>query len=113
MTKDQIVQKITSRKFLIALAAFIATFGTCLTSQFAGHEWATIVALCCSTAVAFIYIITEGKVDAANTPNTATVPDVLAKLEELLEAFKDSNAGINMNADATVSDDSKPEGSVQ
>lgn len=50
MTLDDLVRKVTSRKFLVALAAFIST-------QFGDYQWAGI-------AVAGIYLVIEGLIDA-------------------------------------------------
>lgn len=71
MTKEDIIRKLTSRKFWIALAGFI----TPLLLAFGASEHTTtqIVAIIMAGADVIVYLFAEGHADAAGAAN-AVIP---------------------------------------
>lgn len=65
MTKEDIVRKLTSRKFWIAVAAFLASAGTGIAGIQSGSEVITTVGIVCSVLSAAIYAAAEAYVDAS------------------------------------------------
>lgn len=59
------MSKFTSRKFLMALAAFLGSLGTSITGIFTGTKCAIIVGNVCMMLSAAIYAGAEAFVDAA------------------------------------------------
>lgn len=68
MSKDDFIRKITSRKFLIAAAAFLAALGAGLS----GVADANVCAICMAVSAA-IYAACEAYVDGAAAKSTQTV----------------------------------------
>lgn len=65
MTKEQLIQKITSRKFLMALAAFLASLGASITGTVSGNTALAAVGTICTMLSAAIYAAMEAYVDAS------------------------------------------------
>ena len=63
MTKEDIIRKLTSRKFWIALAGFITPL--LLAFGVAEHTTTQIVAIIMAGADVIVYLFAEGKADAA------------------------------------------------
>lgn len=57
--------KLTSRKFWMALAAFLGSIGASVAGLGAGNEQIAIVGVSCATLSAAIYAAAEAYVDAA------------------------------------------------
>ena len=68
MTRDDLLQKITSRKFLLAAAAFLAALG----AGMAGVADANVCAVCMAVSAA-IYAACEAYVDGAAAKSCQTV----------------------------------------
>lgn len=62
---DQMKQKLTSRKFWLAVAAFLGSIGTSIAGISTGDETVTTVGTICAVASAAIYAAAEAWVDAA------------------------------------------------
>lgn len=58
-------QKLTSRKFWLAVAAFLGSIGTSIAGISTGDETVTTVGTICAVASAAIYAAAEAWVDAA------------------------------------------------
>lgn len=69
MTKEQILQKVTSRKFLMALAAFLASLGASITGIASGNETLAVIGTICTTVSAALYAAMEAYVDATRIKN--------------------------------------------
>lgn len=65
MTKEDIIRKLTSRKFWLALAAGLASIGTSIAGLTTGDNTITTVGIVCTVASAAIYSAAEAYVDAA------------------------------------------------
>lgn len=65
MTKDDIVRKLTSRKFWLAVAAMLGSIATSIAGIQTGDETITTVGVICSVASAAIYAAAEAYVDAS------------------------------------------------
>lgn len=65
MTKDDIVRKLTSRKFWLALAAGLASIGTSIAGLTSGDDTIATVGIVCTVASAAIYAAAEAYVDAS------------------------------------------------
>ena len=66
MTKDEILGKLTSRKFWLAVAALLASIGTTIAGVTGGSEVLAIVGVACSALSAGIYAFAEAWTDAAS-----------------------------------------------
>ena len=60
------ISKITSRKFIIAVAAFLASLGTEISGISTGNQKLATVGLICTVFSAAIYAASEAYVDAAS-----------------------------------------------
>lgn len=65
MNKEDIVRKLTSRKFWLALAAGLASIGTSIAGLQSGNETVATVGIVCTVASAAIYAAAEAYVDAS------------------------------------------------
>lgn len=64
------IQKITSRKFIIAVAAFLASLGTGISGVSTGNQTLATVGLVCTVMSAAIYAASEAYVDAASVKSS-------------------------------------------
>ena len=64
------IQKVTSRKFIIAVAAFLASLGTGISGVSTGNQTLATVGLVCTVVSAAIYAATEAYVDAASVKSS-------------------------------------------
>lgn len=65
MTKEDIVRKLTSRKFWLAVAALLGSIATSVAGIQTGDEMLTTVGTVCGVASAAIYAAAEAWVDAS------------------------------------------------
>lgn len=65
MDKQDIIRKLTSRKFWLALAAALASIGTSIAGIQTGNETIATIGIVCTVAAAAIYSAAEAYVDAA------------------------------------------------
>ena len=82
MTKEDIIRKLTSRKFWIALAGFITPL--LLAFGVTEHTTTQIVAIIMAGADVIVYLFAEGKADAAGAaaPDAANAADTDATGKE-------------------------------
>lgn len=72
MNKSDIIRKLTSRKFWVALAALVSG----IVAVFCGDKTAQIVGgLILQTAAVIVYVFGEGMVDAAHKPPDQTAQE--------------------------------------
>lgn len=69
MTKEELIQKLCSRKFWMAVAAFLASFGAGLATD---NDVLTAVGAVCAALSAGIYIVVEGNVDKSRVQSETT-----------------------------------------
>lgn len=81
------MQKLTSRKFWMAIAAFLSSIGATLAGFGSGNDTVAIAGVVCAALSAAIYAATEAYVDAAreasqvvNITASTTAKDVVAKV---------------------------------
>lgn len=65
------IEKITSRKFILSLAAFLASIGTSIAGLQTGNQTIAAVGIVCSIISAAMYAATEAYVDAASIKSTS------------------------------------------
>lgn len=68
MNKETIIRKITSRKFLVALVAFVTALLTAFNVPDASVAQITSIIMAFGSLIA--YIFAEGRIDAANANGT-------------------------------------------
>lgn len=66
------ITKISSRKFLLALAAFLASVGTSVAGLSSGNTTIATVGIICTVMSAAIYAGVEAYVDAASIKSSTT-----------------------------------------
>lgn len=64
MNKDDMIRKLTSRKFWLALAAMLASIATSIAGITTADETVTVIGTVCGVASAAIYAAAEAYVDA-------------------------------------------------
>ena len=64
MNKNDILRKLTSRKFWISVAAFLSSIGVSIAGVATENDKIAILGLVCSTLSAAIYAACEAAVDA-------------------------------------------------
>lgn len=65
MTKEDIVRKLTSRKFWLAVAAMLGSVATSIAGIQSGNETIVAIGTICGVASAAIYAAAEAYVDAS------------------------------------------------
>lgn len=65
MTKEDLIRKLTSRKFWLALAAGLASVGASVAGLQSGNDTVATVGIVCTVASAAIYAAAEAYVDAS------------------------------------------------
>ena len=63
--KEDFIRKITSRKFIITVAAFLGSIGTSISGLQTNNEIVATVGIVCGIISAAIYTASEAYVDAA------------------------------------------------
>lgn len=72
MTKEEILQKLTSRKFWMALAAFLASVGGSIAGIATDNTALTTTGLVCTMLSAAIYAAAEAYVDGKSAASEQT-----------------------------------------
>lgn len=65
MTKEQILQKLTSRKFWLCVAAFLGSIATSIAGIATKNDTVTTLGMVCSILSAAIYAAAEAYVDGS------------------------------------------------
>lgn len=65
MTKEDVIRKLTSRKFWIAVAAMLASIATSIAGITTANDTIATIGAVCGVASAAIYAAAEAYVDAA------------------------------------------------
>lgn len=84
MTRDEIITKLTSRRFWICVAAFLGSVATSVAGLAAKNDAVTVLGVVCGTLSAAIYAATEASVDKARAAATTTalVIDATGEVED-------------------------------
>lgn len=72
MSRDDLVRKLTSRKFWVAVAAMLASIATSVAGIHSGSDAVMAIGTVCGVASAAIYAFTEAWVDAARLSGDKT-----------------------------------------
>ena len=68
--------KLTSRKFWISVASFLASVGTAIGGMMTDNEVIAIVGVVCGAVATAIYTVVEGIVDASHKTPSVTGSDL-------------------------------------
>lgn len=68
--------KLTSRKFWISVASFLASVGTAITGMATDNQVLAIVGVVCGAVATAIYTVVEGLVDASHKTSSVTGSDM-------------------------------------
>lgn len=81
MTKEELIQKLTSRKFWLAIAAFLASAGSAVGGMATGNDTLAGAGVVCCAISAGIYAFAEAYVDGerAKANSTTTTKTVTAQ----------------------------------
>lgn len=71
MDKEEILRKLTSRKFWLAVAAMLGSIGASVAGLQSGNDAVVTIGIIASVASAAIYAAAEAYVDAARLANSA------------------------------------------
>ena len=69
-------QKLTSRKFWISVASFLASVGTAIGGIATDNQTLAVVGVVCGAVATAIYTIVEGVVDASHKTPSVTGSDL-------------------------------------
>ncbi len=72
MTKEDIIKKLTSRKFWLAVAAFLGSVAASVTGLMTDNTTIAGIGIVCGVLSAAIYAACESMVDAANASANTT-----------------------------------------
>ena len=97
MDKEELVSKLTSRKFWVCVAAFLGSIGTGLAGFATGNTAITTTGMICATLSAAVYAAVEASVDHAreSSNNTQTIKQVTATATASDKATVQTIAGEN------------------
>lgn len=79
------MNKLTSRKFWIAVAAFLASLGGSITGLAIQNETLAWVGIICTTVSAAIYAASEAYVDAASAASNTTSVNATTSSTQIVE----------------------------
>ena len=82
------MEKLTSRKFWICVAAFLASIGTSIAGYHVENEMITVLGMVCATVSAAIYAACEAVIDkaSANAPVIVDASETEDETKEEAEA---------------------------
>lgn len=75
---NEIIRKLTSRKFWMAVAAFLGSIGGSITGMATGQEWLAVAGLVCSVLSVAIGAGCEAYVDGKREASTVTSTNISA-----------------------------------
>lgn len=87
--KVSLLDKLKSRKFLMALAAFFSSLGVGLLGYFSDYISLAVVGIICSALSAGIYNYCEMKVDAASISSTIETINATASVDNSPKVIND------------------------
>lgn len=92
---NEIIQKLTSRKFWMAVAAFLGSIGGSITGMATGQEWLAIAGLVCSVLSVAIGAGCEAYVDGKRESSTVTSTSITASTnnKDVVERIIGTDAG--------------------
>lgn len=84
MTKEEIVRKLTSRRFWLMTAAFLGSIGASVAGITGADQTLAAIGTACAVLSAAIYAATEAAVDKARaaTTTTALVIDATGEVDD-------------------------------
>lgn len=87
LTMQNLSQKITSRKFILALASFLASFGAGICGYFVQNTEIVICGIFCTALSAGFYSLAEAKVDAASAASTVTTVQATTSSRDIVTSI--------------------------
>lgn len=93
------MDKLTSRKFLLSLAAFLGSIGTSIAGYTIKDERVVIFGMICATMSAAIYAACEATVDAASA---GAAPVVTKRITEVTTKTTNTNLQKDLIAEAQM-----------
>lgn len=81
-----LMNKLSSRKFWIALAAFLGSISGSITSIANGNETLAAASMVCAALSAAIYVAAEAYVDAARESSKVTTVSASTTAKEIVES---------------------------
>lgn len=90
------MDKLTSRKFLLSLAAFLGSIGTSIAGYTIKDERVVIFGMICATLSAAIYAACEAMVDAASA---GAAPVVTKRITEVTTTNTNKSTNTNLQKD--------------
>lgn len=88
---SNLANKFMSRKFWVAIAAFLGSIGGTCTGVATGNEAMATVGMVCTALSAAIYMAAEAYVDAANVASNTTSVAVTTTSKEIAETALNAN----------------------
>lgn len=79
--------KLKSSKLWLSIAAFLSSFGMGLLGYFSDNQKLALMGIACTSFSTAIYVITEGKVDAANVSSTTTTINATTNSKEVVSSL--------------------------
>ena len=83
---NDLLHKLTSRKFWLAIAAFLASIGSSIAGFATDNEVLATAGIICTVVSAAIYAASEAYVDAAAAASNTTVVTATSTSKEVVEA---------------------------
>lgn len=81
MTKEQIIQKLTSRRFWLATAAFLGSLGGSITGLASDNQTIAGIGFICAALSAAIYVACESLVDYGRETSSSAFTSTTVTLE--------------------------------
>lgn len=91
---DALIKKLSSRKFWMALAAFLGSIGGTCAGMATGNENLATAGVVCTALSAAIYMAAEAYVDAANVSSNVTSVAVTTTSKEIAASALGANANV-------------------
>ena len=83
-------QKLSSRKFWVAVAAFLGSIGGSITGITTGNDMLATVGMICTMLSAAIYVAAEAYVDAANVSSKVTTITASTTSKDVVAALSNT-----------------------
>ena len=91
---DTLIKKLSSRKFWMALAAFLGSIGGTCAGMATGNESLATAGMICTALSAAIYMAAEAYVDAANVSSNITSVAVTTTSKEIAASALGANTSV-------------------
>ena len=100
-TTSRIVSKLSSRKFWISVAAFLASISFSISGIVTDKEIVVSIGIICGILSAAIYAATEAYVDGKSAESNTTIISATSTSKEVVEAALAAKDGISVQSVST------------